>query len=108
LASVVARVRSRSASLAGDDSALPDVRRLARGLATALDECERLRRARRDQTGARKAARMLADGRAMFDAAEIISRDSRADAIRDGVLIDVSATAREAGFEYPVALTAAA
>jgi hypothetical protein len=28
--------------------------------------------------------------------------------IRDGVLVDVSATAREAGFKYPVALTAAA
>jgi hypothetical protein len=31
-----------------------------------------------------------------------------ADALRDGVLIDVSSTAREAGFKYPVALTAAA
>jgi hypothetical protein len=28
--------------------------------------------------------------------------------IRDGVLVDVSDTAREAGFKYPVALTAAA
>jgi hypothetical protein len=36
------------------------------------------------------------------------SRYTRADALRDGVLIDVSATAREAGFQYPVALTAAA
>jgi hypothetical protein len=34
--------------------------------------------------------------------------EKRADAIRDGVLIDVSATARDAGFNYPVALTAAA
>jgi hypothetical protein len=32
----------------------------------------------------------------------------RADALRDGVLIDVSAVARVAGFKYPVALTAAA
>jgi hypothetical protein len=32
---------------------------------------------------------------------------SRAQAIRDGVLIDVSATAREAGIRYPVALTRA-
>jgi hypothetical protein len=31
-----------------------------------------------------------------------------ADAVRDGFLIDVSPTAREAGFKYPVALTAAA
>src|SRR5262249_4146387 len=31
----------------------------------------------------------------------------RADALRDGVLIDVTPTAREAGFRYPVALTAA-
>lgn len=33
---------------------------------------------------------------------------SRAQAIADGVLIDVSDTAREAGFRYAVALTAAA
>lgn len=33
---------------------------------------------------------------------------SRKEAIEDGVLIDVSDTAREAGFRYPVALTAAA
>jgi hypothetical protein len=31
-----------------------------------------------------------------------------ADALRDGILIDVSPTAREASFKYPVALTAAA
>jgi hypothetical protein len=43
----------------------------------------------------------------MFDDAEVIHRHTRADAIRDGVLIDVSATAREAGFLYPMALTAA-
>jgi hypothetical protein len=44
----------------------------------------------------------------MFDDAEPIHRYSRAEAIRDGVLIDVSETAREAGFKFPVALTAAA
>ena len=44
----------------------------------------------------------------MFENADLIHRYSRADAIRDGVLIDVSATARDAGFTYPVALTAAA
>jgi hypothetical protein len=44
----------------------------------------------------------------MFENAELIHRYTRADALRDGVLIDVSATAREAGFKYPVALTAAA
>jgi hypothetical protein len=44
----------------------------------------------------------------MFENADLIHRYTRADAIRDGVLIDVSATAREAGFKYPVALTAAA
>jgi hypothetical protein len=33
---------------------------------------------------------------------------SRKEAIEDGVLIDVSSTATEAGFRYPVALTAAA
>ena len=44
----------------------------------------------------------------MFENADLIHRYSRADVIRDGVLIDVSETAREAGFRYPVALTAAA
>ena len=44
----------------------------------------------------------------MFEEAEVIHRYSRADALRDGVLIDVSATAREAGIVWPVALTAAA
>jgi hypothetical protein len=43
----------------------------------------------------------------MFDNADYIHRYTRADAIRDGVLIDVSAVAREAGIVYPVALTAA-
>ena len=33
---------------------------------------------------------------------------SRADAIKDGVLVDVSEMAREAGFRFPVALTHAA
>jgi hypothetical protein len=44
----------------------------------------------------------------MLGKADLIHRYTRADAIRDGVLIDVSATAREAGFKYAVALTAAA
>src|SRR5262249_1653635 len=44
----------------------------------------------------------------MFDDAEVLHAYTRADAIRDGVLIDVSAAARDAGFTYPVALTAAA
>jgi hypothetical protein len=44
----------------------------------------------------------------MFENADLIHGYSRADAIRDGVLIDVSAAAREAGFQFPVALTAAA
>jgi hypothetical protein len=43
----------------------------------------------------------------MFDEADLIHRYSRADALRDGVLIDVSATAREAGIRWPVALTRA-
>ena len=38
---------------------------------------------------------------------EIIHSYTRADAIRDGVLIDVTDTAREAGFKIPVALTTA-
>jgi hypothetical protein len=44
----------------------------------------------------------------MFDEADLIHRYTRADALRDGVLIDVSETAKEAGFRYPVALTRAA
>ncbi len=43
----------------------------------------------------------------MFDKADLIHAYTRADAIRDGVLIDVSPTAREAGIRYPVALTRA-
>src|SRR5947199_32657 len=43
----------------------------------------------------------------MFEEADLIHRYTRADAIRDGVLIDVSATAREAGIRWPVALTRA-
>jgi hypothetical protein len=43
----------------------------------------------------------------MFDNADLIHVYTRAEAIRDGVLIDVSATAREAGFGFPVALTRA-
>jgi hypothetical protein len=43
----------------------------------------------------------------VFENADLIHRYTRADALRDGVLIDVSQTAREAGFKYPVAPTAA-
>lgn len=39
---------------------------------------------------------------------EILDAYSRADAISDGVLVDASNLAKEAGFRYPVALTAAA
>jgi hypothetical protein len=43
----------------------------------------------------------------MFENADLIHRYSRADAIRDGVLVDVTGPATGAGFKYPVALTAA-
>ena len=43
-----------------------------------------------------------------WDDAEIISSYTRAQAIEDGMLVDVTATAKEAGFVYPVAMTAAA
>jgi hypothetical protein len=43
----------------------------------------------------------------VFDHADYIHRYNRADAIRDGVLIDVSTVAGEAGIRYPVALTRA-
>lgn len=42
----------------------------------------------------------------MFTAEDIIYSYTRKDAIDDGVLIDVTETAKEAGFKYPVALTA--
>ena len=44
----------------------------------------------------------------MFEEADLIHRYSRANALRDHVLIDVSETAREAGIRGPVALTRAA
>ncbi len=43
----------------------------------------------------------------LFEDAEIISSYSREQAIEDGVLVDVTETAKEAGIKYPVALTRA-
>jgi len=45
--------------------------------------------------------------RGFWDDAEVISCYTRAQAIEDGVLVDVSETAREAGIKFPVALTRA-
>ena len=42
-----------------------------------------------------------------WDDAEIISAYTRAQAIEDGELVDVSETAREAGIRFPVAVTRA-
>jgi hypothetical protein len=44
----------------------------------------------------------------VFEKSDLIHRYTRDDALRDGVLIDVTATAREAGIRWPVALTTAA
>lgn len=46
----------------------------------------------------------------LWDDAEIISRYTRAQAIEDGVLVDISTTKEvdEAGFRFPVAMTIAA
>ncbi len=44
----------------------------------------------------------------MFDNDDLIHRYTRAQAISDVVLMDVTETAREAGFKYSVALTAGA
>ena len=44
----------------------------------------------------------------MFDTTDVIYRYTRADALRDGVLVDVSDFALEAGFAIPVAITRAA
>ena len=48
------------------------------------------------------------EGQPLFEEADLIHRYSRADALRDGVLSDVSAAARETGIRWPVALTRAA
>ncbi len=44
----------------------------------------------------------------LFEGADVIFSYSRAQAIADGVLIDISEIAREAGFKVPVAITRAA
>lgn len=44
----------------------------------------------------------------MFEASDVIHSYSRAEALADGYLVDVSETAREAGFVFPVAMTRAA
>ncbi|HAN9603837.1 TPA: hypothetical protein IGQ72_003055 [Escherichia coli] len=44
----------------------------------------------------------------MFNAEDVISAYTRAQGIADAVLVDVTETAREAGFRIPVALTRAA
>lgn len=43
----------------------------------------------------------------MFSKADLIHVYTRTQAIADGVLVDVTTTAREAGYRYPVALTRA-
>lgn len=43
----------------------------------------------------------------LFEGVEVISGYSRAQAIEEGQLVDVSEVAREAGFLWPVALTSA-
>jgi hypothetical protein len=45
-------------------------------------------------------------GKGFWDDAEIIYAYTRAQALEDGVLVDVSEMAREAGIRFPVALTA--
>lgn len=42
-----------------------------------------------------------------YEGYEVISVYTRAQALHDGVLIDVSEMAKEAGFKYPVAVTSA-
>lgn len=43
----------------------------------------------------------------LFADAEVIHSYTRAQALSDGVLVDISETAREAGFRFPVAVTSA-
>jgi hypothetical protein len=47
-----------------------------------------------------------AEAASMFEEADLIFSYSRAEAIRDGVLIDISSRAKLLGFRIPVALTA--
>jgi uncharacterized protein DUF6573 len=49
---------------------------------------------------------MSEETKGFWDDAEVISTYTRAQALEDGVLVDVSETAREAGIKFPVALTA--
>lgn len=44
----------------------------------------------------------------LFSAEDLIHAYSRAEAIEDGILVDVGSVAKEAGFLYPVAMTRAA
>ena len=50
---------------------------------------------------------MAENTQGFWDDAEIIHTYTRAQALEDGVLVDVSETAREAGFTVPVAVTQA-
>ena len=43
----------------------------------------------------------------MFEEADVIYSYTRKQAIEDGVLVDVTETAKECGFKYPVAVTRA-
>ena len=45
-------------------------------------------------------------GKGFWDDAEVIYAYTRAQALEDGVLVDVSEMAKEAGIKFPVALTA--
>jgi hypothetical protein len=47
------------------------------------------------------------EGETMFENSDLIHSYSRAQAIEDGLLIDSSKTAKEAGIRFPVALTRA-
>lgn len=51
---------------------------------------------------------MTEQDRPLFTADDVISTYTRAEAITDGVLVDVTETAKQAGWKYPVALTRAA
>src|SRR5262249_20243181 len=64
---------------------------------------------RRQPRGPPTRPRLLAprEEEPMFEDIDLVHRYSRSDPLHDGVRIDVPPTAREAGFRYPVALTAA-
>lgn len=74
-------------------------------LDAAGDEAERILEAEVERLEAERNGQR-SEPEPLFTPDDLIYAYTRADAIRDGVLIDVSEMAKEAGFNWPVAITA--